>query len=50
MEGVDRIWLPGEMEFYTIRRRLETGIPVNPALQVQLRQLAKELQLPDRLE
>jgi len=47
---VDRIWLPGEMEFYKIRERLETGIPVNPALQEQLRQLAKELQLPDRLE
>jgi|PlaIllAssembly_1097288.scaffolds.fasta_scaffold30295_2 L-2-hydroxycarboxylate dehydrogenase (NAD+) len=50
MDGVDRIWLPGEMEFYKIRERLEKGIPVNPALVEQLRQLAKELQLADRLE
>ena len=50
MEGVDRIWLPGEMEFYTVRDRLEKGIPVNPALVAQLRQLAKELQVSDRLE
>ena len=50
MEGVDRIWLPGEMEFYKIRERLDKGIPVNPALVEQLRQLAKELNVPDRLE
>jgi LDH2 family malate/lactate/ureidoglycolate dehydrogenase len=50
MEGVDRIWLPGEMEFYKIRERVERGIPLNPALVEQLRQLAKELHVSDRLE
>src|SRR5512136_465679 len=50
MEGVDRIWLPGEMEYYNRKERLENGIPVNPALVAQLRQLASELQLSDRLE
>jgi L-2-hydroxycarboxylate dehydrogenase (NAD+) len=50
MENVDRIWLPGEMEFYKIRERREKGIPVNPALAAQLNQLANELHLPDRLE
>jgi len=46
MEGVDRIWLPGEMEFYKIRERLEKGIPVNPALVEQLRQLARNSSWP----
>jgi LDH2 family malate/lactate/ureidoglycolate dehydrogenase len=50
MEGADRIWLPGEMEFYEMGERLERGVPLNPALVEQLRQLAKELQVPDRLE
>jgi len=50
MEGVERIWLPGEMEFYKVRERLERGIPLGPVLIAQLRQLAKELQIPDRLE
>jgi LDH2 family malate/lactate/ureidoglycolate dehydrogenase len=50
MEGVDRIWLPGEMEFYTMRERLERGIPLNAALIEELRRLAKELDAPDRLE
>jgi L-2-hydroxycarboxylate dehydrogenase (NAD+) len=50
MEGVDRIWLPGEMEFYKIRERLERGIPLNPALVQQLRELGKELQITDRLD
>jgi LDH2 family malate/lactate/ureidoglycolate dehydrogenase len=50
MENVDRIWLPGEMEHHRIRERLERGIPLAPAVVDQLRQLAVELQLPDRLE
>jgi len=50
MDGVDRIWLPGEMEFHKTRERLERGIPLNPALVEQLRQLAKDLNIPDRLE
>lgn len=50
MEGVDRIWLPGEMEFHAIRDRRAHGIPVAPAVVRQLQQLATELKLPDRLE
>ena len=50
MEGVDRIWLPGEMEFHKVRERSERGVPLGSALIAQLRQIAKELQLPERLE
>jgi L-2-hydroxycarboxylate dehydrogenase (NAD+) len=50
MEGADRIWLPGEMEHYRVRERLENGIPLAPAVVGQLRELAVELHLSDRLE
>ena len=50
MEGVDRIWLPGEMEYERIRERREHGIPLAPIVVANLRQLAAELNLPDRLE
>ncbi len=50
MEGVDRIWLPGEMEFHTIRERRSHGIPIAASTLEQLRQLATELHLPDRLD
>jgi LDH2 family malate/lactate/ureidoglycolate dehydrogenase len=50
MEGVDRIWLPGEMEFHTARERLRDGIPLAPAVVDSLRKLADELKLDDRLE
>jgi L-2-hydroxycarboxylate dehydrogenase (NAD+) len=50
MENVERIWLPGEMEYYRIRERLEKGIPIAPAVVANLSKLAAELNLPDRLE
>ena len=50
MEGVDRIWLPGEMEYERIRERREHGIPLAPIVVANLRQLAAELNLSDRLE
>jgi LDH2 family malate/lactate/ureidoglycolate dehydrogenase len=50
MEGVDRIWLPGEMEFYKMHERRKHGIPIAPAVIEQLRQLATDLGLPDRLD
>ncbi len=50
MEGVERIWLPGEMEYERIRERREHGIPLAPVVVANLRQLAAELNLPDRLE
>jgi LDH2 family malate/lactate/ureidoglycolate dehydrogenase len=50
MEGVDRIWLPGEMEFYTRQSRLAHGIPLAAAVVEGLRTLAAELGLGDRLD
>lgn len=50
MEGVDRIWLPGEIEYYRTRERLEKGIPLAPAVLDELRKLAGGLNLSDRLE
>ncbi len=50
MEGVDRIWLPGEMEFYSVQEREKKGVPLAPAVVQGLRKLAVELSLPDRLD
>lgn len=50
MEGVDRIWLPGEMEFERSRERRKHGVPVAASTVQELRRLAAELSLPDRLE
>jgi len=50
MENVDRIWLPGEMEHYRIRERLEKGIPLPPIVVENLGKLAGELNLSDSLE
>ncbi len=50
MEGVDRIWLPGEMEYERVRERRKHGVPVAASTIQQLRQLAAELNLSDRLE
>ena len=50
MEGVDRIWLPGEIEYCRMRERMEKGIPIAPPVEAQLRGLAAELKLSDCLE
>ncbi len=50
MEGVDRIWLPGEMEYERVRQRQQHGIPVAASTIQQLRLLAAELKLSDRLD
>ncbi len=50
MENVDRIWLPGEMEHRQAQERRQKGIPLGPALIEQLRQLAEDLHLSDRLD
>jgi len=50
MENVDRIWLPGEMEYYRMRERQQNGVPLAPAVVAQLQELATELRLADRLE
>jgi LDH2 family malate/lactate/ureidoglycolate dehydrogenase len=50
MEGVDRIWLPGEMEYERLCQRRKDGVPVAASTIQQLRQLAAELHLPDHLD
>ena len=45
-----RIWLPGEIEYYRMRDRLEHGVPLAPAVVASLSGLAAELKLADRLE
>jgi L-2-hydroxycarboxylate dehydrogenase (NAD+) len=50
MEGVDRICLPGEIEYYRMRERREHGIPLAPIVVANLRKLATELNLSDQLD
>ena len=50
MEGADRIWLPGEMEYLKVQERRRHGVPVAVSTVDQLRRLADELGLPDRLD
>ena len=50
MEGVDRILLPGEIEFHKIEERKKHGVPLDPAVVEKLRRIADELDLPDRLD
>ena len=42
-EGVERIFLPGEIEAETRRRRLDEGIPISAGVEASLRSLADEL-------
>lgn len=49
MENVERIWLPGEMEYFRMRERREKGILLPLILVTNLGRLAEELNLPDRL-
>jgi len=42
-EGVERIYLPGELETETRRRRLEHGVPLADGVKVSLESLAAEL-------
>jgi LDH2 family malate/lactate/ureidoglycolate dehydrogenase len=49
MEGVERIWLPGEMEHRKLQDRRRNGVPVAPSTVRELDRLAEELQLGDRL-
>jgi LDH2 family malate/lactate/ureidoglycolate dehydrogenase len=50
MENVDRIWLPGEIEYRRMQERREKGIPLAGAVVQKLQELAAELKLADRLE
>ena len=43
--GVDRIYLAGEVEQATERKRLSQGIPLHPAVVASLQELAKELDI-----
>jgi LDH2 family malate/lactate/ureidoglycolate dehydrogenase len=42
---VERIFVPGEIEHETERRRRVEGIPINPELQTELAGLAAELRI-----
>lgn len=48
--GVERIFVPGEIEHETERRRSAEGIPLNPQLQQELRTLALQLNLTPPFE
>jgi LDH2 family malate/lactate/ureidoglycolate dehydrogenase len=50
INSVDRILLPGEMEFNNILERREHGISLAPTVVEKLRQLTDNLKLPDRLD
>ncbi len=45
-EGVERIFVPGEIEAETRRRRLTDGIPIPGGVRTSLQALAAELDLP----
>ncbi len=45
--GVERIWLPGEIEAETRKARLSGGVPVNPAVWEEVRALAREAGVPE---
>ena len=49
-EGVDEIFLPGEIEARITRQRLETGIPLNPVVAKDVFELAQSLGLCDNIE
>lgn len=44
--GVDRIYVPGQIEEETQRQRRQQGIPISPALREELEELARELEIP----
>jgi len=48
-EGVERIYLAGEIEAETERDRRARGIPLHPDVVASLRELGLELNTPDRL-
>ncbi|MBI3761076.1 MAG: Ldh family oxidoreductase [Chloroflexi bacterium] len=45
-EGVDRIYLPGEIEMETAARRRREGIPLPPDVVSELRRLGEEVRVP----
>ena len=45
MEGVERIWLPGEQSYHRKRDRRANGVPLSPALRHTLNELATSLGL-----
>jgi LDH2 family malate/lactate/ureidoglycolate dehydrogenase len=42
IEGVDRIWLPGEKEIVARQKRLVDGIPLNTEMVDELKGLAEQ--------
>jgi len=50
IEGQERIYVAGEIEFETARERAATGIPLHPTVLKGLREVSAELSLPYNLE
>jgi len=45
--GVERIWMPGEIEFECGQERREKGIPLLPERYAELAELAKQFDIPE---
>lgn len=46
-EGVERIWMPGEIEFECDQERRKNGIPLLPERYTELAELAKQFGVPE---
>lgn len=44
-EGIERIYLPGEIEFEVQKEREQNGIPISSGVYNSLREIAQELQV-----
>lgn len=50
MEGVERIYLPGELEELTMARRIEKGIPLSAEIVAELKRVAERYEVREELE
>ena len=50
IQGQERVFVPGEIEFETAKERAERGIPLHPSVLEGLRELGEQLSIPYDLE
>jgi L-2-hydroxycarboxylate dehydrogenase (NAD+) len=50
IQGQERVFVPGEIEFETAKERAEWGIPLHPSVLEGLRELSEQLSIPYDLE
>jgi L-2-hydroxycarboxylate dehydrogenase (NAD+) len=50
IEGQERVYVAGEIEFETARERSANGLPLHPSILESLREISKQLSLPYDLE